>query len=222
MNRQPKILSAVTTRRSSEQKPAGTEEGLFVSSAIRKGKISLNLETVDSHRILRQALEIFRTEIESKQLQSEFRLEATSPFVLADSSRLMQIFWNLIKNAIKSAPEGGKLLFASHNENGKIAIELCDNGTGIEPGMLARIFDAFEQGDRRVDAGYGGLGLGLAISKTIAEAHGAELFASSPGRNQGATFTLKREVVKAPRLSSRRKKEESPRPKAGGMVRRQQ
>jgi len=125
-------------------------------------------------------------------------LHAAEHFVRADSSRLMQIFWNLIKNAIKFTPAGGKLTFASCNENGWILIEVSDTGVGIEPTLLSRIFDSFEQGTRQVEGGYGGLGLGLTISKAIAEAHQSELFASSAGQNRGATFTLKMSTVSPP------------------------
>src|SRR5205823_14892893 len=153
--------------------------------AIRKGKIGLHLETVDVHTVLRNSLSVFQPEIDRKRFETQVALTAAEHFVRADPSRLTQIFWNLIKNAIKFTPAGGKLSFCSHNDNGHIVIDISDNGVGIEPELLSRIFDSFEQGTRRVEDGYGGLGLGLTISKAIADAHNSELSASSAGQDQG-------------------------------------
>jgi PAS domain S-box-containing protein len=187
--------SAVTVIRRNVELEARLIDDILDLSAVRKGQIGLHLETVDIHTVLRNALSIFQLEIDRKHFETQFALEATEHFVRADPSRLMQVFWNLIKNAIKFTPAGGKLTFSSHNENGQIAVEVRDNGTGVEPELLLRIFDSFEQGTRQVEDGYGGLGLGLTISKAIADAHDSELFGHSAGRDQGATFTLKMKVV---------------------------
>src|SRR4029077_14627619 len=103
---------------------------------------------------------------------------------------LMQVFWNVIKNAIKFTPEGGVIHIESANEDGELVVRVSDNGIGIEPEVLPRIFDAFEQGVRRVHAGHGGLGLGLAISRAIVDAHHGHMEASSPGRNRGTIVTV--------------------------------
>jgi PAS domain S-box-containing protein len=187
--------SAVTVIRRNVELEARLIDDILDLSAVRKGQIGLHLETVDIHTVLRNALSIFQLEIDRKHFETQFALEATEHFVRADPSRLMQVFWNLIKNAIKFTPAGGKLAFSSYNENGQIAVEVRDNGTGIEANLLPRIFDSFEQGTRQVEGGYGGLGLGLTISKAIADAHDSELFGHSAGRDQGAAFTLKMKVV---------------------------
>lgn len=96
----------------------------------------------------------------------------------------------MIKNAIKFTPEGGAIHIGSANKDGKLIVGVSDNGIGIEPEVLPRIFDSFEQGVRRVQAGHGGLGLGLAISRAIVEAHHGHMEASSPGRNRGTIVTI--------------------------------
>jgi PAS domain S-box-containing protein len=196
--------SAVTVIRRNVELEARLIDDILDLSAIRKGKIGLHLESVDIHTVLRNALSIFQLDIDRKGFETQFTLHAGEHFVRADPSRLMQIFWNLIKNAIKFTPAGGKLIFSSRNQNGQIEVEVRDNGAGIAPELLARIFDSFEQGTRQVEDGYGGLGLGLTISKAIADAHNSELSASSAGRDQGAAFTLKMNVVAAPPSTSRR------------------
>src|SRR5439155_26135286 len=106
----------------------------------------------------------------------------------ADSARLQQIFWNLINNAVKFKPEEGQIsISTSNNSDEQLHVEIADNGLGIEPESLPKIFDAFEQGTRTQ---LGGLGLGLAISKTLVEAHKGTIAAESAGRNQGTTFSL--------------------------------
>src|SRR5207253_4500632 len=105
--------------------------------------------------------------------------------------RILQVFWNLIKNAIKFTPDGGEIKFSSRNEAGKLVIDVIDNGVGIGGEFLPRIFNSFEQGQRRVQGGHGGLGLGLAISKAIIDAHQGELTAKSQGHGCGTTMTLR-------------------------------
>jgi PAS domain S-box-containing protein len=159
-------------------------------TAIAKGKINLDVGVVDIHATVRGALEIFKTEIAHKKMRIHTNLAAPQHFAQADDSRLMQVFWNVIKNAIKFTPDGGAIHIESTNEAGKVLVRVSDNGIGIEPEVLPRIFDSFEQGVRRVQAGHGGLGLGLAISRAIVEAHQGQMEASSPGRNRGTMVTI--------------------------------
>jgi len=102
---------------------------------------------------------------------------------------LQQIFWNLINNALKFTPDGGQIRISTKNLPGdQFSLEIVDTGLGIEPESLPKVFDAFEQGGRTQ---FGGLGLGLAISKALVEAHQGTIIAESPGRNKGAKFTLR-------------------------------
>jgi CheY-like chemotaxis protein len=134
-------------------------------------------------------------------------LGAPEHHVHADSARLQQVFWNLIKNAVKFACSGGKLSIATRQGGGagngdseqSLIVEVADTGIGIEPELLPRIFDAFAQGaPMSTERRSGGLGLGLAISRSIVEAHGGRLIAESAGPLQGSTFTLELAVVAAP------------------------
>ncbi len=105
-----------------------------------------------------------------------------------DPARLQQIFWNLINNAVKFTPRNGKITITTSNDSdGQLRVEIADTGLGIEAEALPKIFDAFEQGGRTQ---LGGLGLGLAISKTLVESHKGTISAQSAGRNKGSTFTL--------------------------------
>ena len=121
-----------------------------------------------------------------RDLALRTRFAAENVCLHADPARLQQIFWNLIKNAVKFTPRGGRLEIRTQNLDGQLCVEVADTGLGIGPEMLPKIFDAFEQGDR---SQLGGLGLGLAISKALVETHSGKLTAASAGPGQGATFT---------------------------------
>jgi two-component system CheB/CheR fusion protein len=113
--------------------------------------------------------------------------------VQADAARLQQVFWNLLRNAIKFSPPGGRIQVRGHLGSGSeqprlLSISVSDQGQGIDPAMLPRLFRAFEQGQRA--GSFGGLGLGLAISKGIIELHGGSISAASDGVGKGSTFTL--------------------------------
>jgi CheY-like chemotaxis protein len=123
-------------------------------------------------------------------------LTAGEHHVNADPARLQQVFWNLIKNAVKFTPSGGLITIRTRNEDdghmreSRLVVELSDTGIGIEPEVLPTIFDPFQQGETTITRKYGGLGLGLAICRGIVEAHGGSLVVESPGKDMGATFRL--------------------------------
>jgi hypothetical protein len=111
--------------------------------------------------------------------------------VTADTAKFQQIVWNLLKNAVKFTPEGGDITISTDNPSEAVfTVNVCDTGIGIEPEVMQRIFDPFEQGNRSFEHRFGGLGLGLAISKSLAQAHEGTLTAQSDGANRGSTFTL--------------------------------
>jgi len=162
-------------------------DDLLDLTRISKGKVQLSFETVDAHTLLRNALEICQSEIEQKKLELRSEFAATKVYLQADPARLQQIFWNLIKNAVKFTPDGGKLsIRTTNNGDGQFCLEVEDSGCGIDPEVLPRIFHAFEQAGRTQ---LGGLGLGLAISKALVEAHQGSIRAESQGRDRGAKFT---------------------------------
>ena len=161
-------------------------DDLLDLTRISKGKVQLNLEEVDAHSLLRNALEICQADIDKKNLSLRTDFAAENVRLDADPARLQQIFWNLIKNAVKFTPEGGRLEIRTQNNDGHLQVQVSDSGMGIDAETLPKIFNAFEQGDRKQ---LGGLGLGLAISKALVETHNGKLIAESAGQNQGTTFT---------------------------------
>ena len=174
-------------------------DDLLDVTRISKGKLQLTFETVSVNEIVKRAHEICREEASAKQLMVEFHLNAESPFVEADPARLQQVFWNLIKNGVKFTAEHGRIIIETRNPvPEQIEIRITDTGIGIEPDKLDRIFNAFEQGQLSITRRFGGLGLGLAISKAMVEAHGGRIRAESGGKDQGATFTITLKTVKAP------------------------
>jgi signal transduction histidine kinase/CheY-like chemotaxis protein len=174
-------------------------DDLLDLTRISKGKLQLDLQPVDAHRSIRDALEICCAEADEKGLKVELDLSARGYFVRADSARLQQVFWNLLKNAIKFTPSGGHVrITTSNDEAGRLRVAVSDTGIGIEPPALARIFDAFEQGAPAITRQFGGLGLGLAISKALIDMHGGSLSASSAGKDRGSTFTITLATVGTP------------------------
>ncbi len=162
-------------------------DDLLDLTRISKGKVQLSLEHVDAHLLLRSALEICQSEITSKKLTLETDLAASKVDLLADPARLQQIFWNLIKNAVKFTPESGRLAISTINdEEGLLRVRISDSGIGIDEASLPKIFKALEQGER---SKMGGLGLGLAITKALVETHEGRITAESAGQGKGATFT---------------------------------
>jgi signal transduction histidine kinase len=162
-------------------------DDLLDLTRISQGKVQLSFEIVDAHTLLRNALEICQSEIEQKKLELRSEFAATKVYLQADPARLQQIFWNLIKNAVKFTPNGGKLsIRTTNNGNGQFCLEVEDSGCGIDPEVMPRIFHAFEQAG---PTQLGGLGLGLAISKALVEAHHGSISADSQGRDKGAKFT---------------------------------
>ncbi|MDQ6859974.1 MAG: response regulator, partial [Verrucomicrobiota bacterium] len=162
-------------------------DDLLDLTRISKGKVQLSLEIVDAHVLLRSALEICQSEIDQKKLTLELQLAAKRVSLEADPARLQQIFWNLIKNAVKFTAEGGRLTICTSNTaSDDFCLEVTDSGIGIDPEFLPKIFKAFEQGEQ---ARQGGLGLGLAITKALVETHQGRITAASAGRGKGASFT---------------------------------
>jgi CheY-like chemotaxis protein len=151
------------------------------------------------HEILQRAYEICREEILAQNLRIEFRLRAELDHVQADPARLQQVFWNLIKNSVKFTPKQGRIIVETFNPSpDEIEIRITDTGIGIDPEKIGKIFNAFEQGQSSITRRFGGLGLGLAISKAMVAAHGGRITVESDGKDRGTTFIVTLETVAAP------------------------
>ena len=174
-------------------------DDLLDLTRIAKDKLQLRFGPLDSHEVINNVVEICRPQAQARNLTLQLNLRAGTHYVLGDAAKYQQIVWNLLKNAIKFTAENGEITISSSNpEPQLLAIAVHDTGIGIEPEVMNRIFDPFEQGERAFQRRYGGLGLGLAISKSLAQAHGGTLIARSEGHDRGSTFILTMKTVPAP------------------------
>jgi signal transduction histidine kinase/CheY-like chemotaxis protein len=166
-------------------------DDLLDLTRITKDKLQLQLEPMDAHQAIANVIEICASEVAAKKLQVRLDLQASDFRVMADPAKFQQIISNLFKNAIKFTGENGVITLSSANHLPHIlTLGVGDTGIGIEPEIMERIFNPFEQGERSFQRKFGGLGLGLTISKSLAQAHGASLVAKSEGTGRGATFLL--------------------------------
>jgi signal transduction histidine kinase/ActR/RegA family two-component response regulator len=195
----PEVRRALEVIRRNVELEARLIDDLLDVTRISKGKLQLSLETASVHEILQRSYEICREDIAAKDLKIEFRLRAELAYVEGDPARLQQVFWNLIKNSVKFTPEKGRIVIETLNPSpDKVEIRTTDTGIGIEAAQMERIFNAFEQGQSSITRRFGGLGLGLAISKAMVSAHGGTIKAESRGKNRGATFIVTLATVAAP------------------------
>ena len=203
-------------------------EDLLDVSRILQGKLSLNTVPVSLPFTIKAALETVRLAAEAKSIQIQTRFASNVGQVLGDSSRLQQVVWNLISNAVKFTPQGGEVqvrleqieevgsggenvlspLSAAHSSTPfphhpltYAQITVSDTGNGISPDFLPYVFDYFRQADSTTTRRFGGLGLGLAIVRHLVELHGGTVAADSLGEGQGATFTVKLPVIAASKLN---------------------
>jgi signal transduction histidine kinase len=187
-------------------------DDLLDVTRIIRGKLDLQRQAIDVRTLLEHAMQNFCVSVAAeKNLHLSMDGAATETYVPADRSRLTQVLWNLLQNACKFTPIGGTITVHVFNEdsaeNGRpdLVVEICDNGVGISPEMIPMIFQPFEQGERSRSRLFGGLGLGLAISRAIVEAHGGSITAASRGKNQGTTVTVRLPTVSAPRAADQEK-----------------
>lgn len=180
---------------------------------IVRGKMPLHWDVADAHHLIRQAINICRSDVLSKGHKITVDLAATHSYINTDPARFQQVLWNLIKNAVKFTPPNGLITIRTMNVNdpdgkeGRLVIEVQDMGIGIEPEILPRLFNHFQQGEATITRKFGGLGLGLAISKGIVEGHGGSITATSAGKGQGTTFRIELKVLPEPRPQSKTKQE---------------
>jgi len=171
-------------------------DDLLDVTRISKGKLDLKFATLDAHKAVLNVVEICRSEAGAKRIRVNVALRAVDHYVRADEARFQQMIWNLLKNAIKFSREEGEVMISSANESPhQLTITVQDNGVGITSDPIDRIFDPFEQAGGSLQQRFGGLGLGLAISKSVAQAHNATLVAKSEGVDCGSTFSVTMETV---------------------------
>ncbi|RUT01238.1 hypothetical protein DSM106972_067890 [Dulcicalothrix desertica PCC 7102] len=170
-------------------------EDLLDISRIMRGKLSMTVAPTNLKSIIISATETVKLAAEAKQIQLVLHLNSIES-VSGDAARLQQIVWNLLTNAIKFTPNGGKVTVTLRTIGNYAQIQIIDTGKGIKPDFLPYMFEYFRQEDSSTTRNFGGLGLGLAIVRQLVELHGGIIWAESPGENQGATFTVKLPIVK--------------------------
>ncbi|HEY4230241.1 MAG TPA: CHASE3 domain-containing protein [Thermoanaerobaculia bacterium] len=167
-------------------------DDLLDLTRIARGKFELHRQALDYHELLATVVQSSRSELLAKGLTMDTHLDAPEHFGSADGGRLQQVFWNLIRNAIKFTPRGGRVAVSSDNpEPGAFRLSIRDTGKGIGSDLLDHIFEPFVQGDSTAVRAGAGLGLGLSIAKTLVDEHGGTIAASSEGEGRGACFEVR-------------------------------
>jgi signal transduction histidine kinase/integral membrane sensor domain MASE1 len=175
-------------------------DDLLDVTRLGQGKIELRRRAIDAHQSIEEAITLCRSASGARKIQVQTNLAAARHWVNADPMRLQQIIWNLVQNAVKFSSDGTVTTVTSANlaDGERLEIQVADQGVGIERHFLERVFEPFIQAKSVLSRRYGGLGLGLAISRSLAAMHEGTLAAESSGLNQGATFTLSLRAIEKP------------------------
>jgi signal transduction histidine kinase len=166
-------------------------DDLLDTSRILNGAIRLALRPVDLAAVAQGALDAVRPLAATKNVHLAFDDVPGSRTVSGDAERLQQVIWNLLANAIKFTPEGGRVDVFIESATEHVEVRVVDTGQGISPDLLPHVFERFRQGDDATTRRHTGLGLGLGIARCLVELHGGTVQAASPGVGQGATFTVR-------------------------------
>lgn len=190
-------------------------DDLLDSTRVTRGKVDLHHEVIDVHDCINRVLETCGEEARRKGVELTADLRAREHHAWADPFRVQQIFWNLLNNAIKFTPPGGKVRVTSDSVDGRLTVDVSDTGVGLEPGTLPRLFKPFEQAEQTKARRFGGLGLGLTIAKRLTELHKGRLTAVSEGKDKGSTFTVDLPTV-APKPAPKHAEPPKPTAEAAG------
>ena len=165
-------------------------EDLIVVSKAAAGKLRIDLSDIDLRDVLEASLETMRPAAEAKGVLLSTSIHVADLRMSGDAARLQQVFWNLLSNAVRFTPEGGKIDLSVSRDNGSVLVRVTDTGAGIESEFLAHVFEPFAQ---EIESGQslGGLGLGLSIARRLVELHGGTITAASDGRDRGAEFAVR-------------------------------
>jgi PAS domain S-box-containing protein len=166
-------------------------DDLLDLTRVVRGKLELHFDRADAHALIRDALEISKPDMISKGLHVSTALSAKEHHIWGDPVRVQQVFWNLINNAVKFTPRGGKIdIVTANDKHCRLEFKITDSGIGIDPDKIQSLFKPFEQADPSITRRFGGLGLGLAISKYIVDLHEGNIAVESRGRSYGTTFKV--------------------------------
>jgi PAS domain S-box-containing protein len=196
------LRTAITTIEQSARTQASLIEDLLDVSRVVSGKLSLQSEPVDVSGVVGDVLHAMQVAAEAKGIRVESSGLDSRTIVQGDSTRLQQIVWNLVSNAIKFSEDGSRVKVRLEHGGGRARLIVRDQGRGIAPSFLPFVFEPFRQGDSTATRMHGGLGLGLAIVKYLAEAHGGTVSAESAGLGKGSTFTVTLPLARRARIGS--------------------
>lgn len=166
-------------------------EDLLDISRILQGKLSINILPVDLATTIQAAMETVQLAAVAKAIQLQLNLDSKVGYVSGDASRLQQVVWNLVSNAVKFTPTGGRVNIRLEQLDSQAQITVSDTGKGIAPHFLPYVFDSFRQADATITRTFGGLGLGLAIGRHLVELHGGSIEVDSSGEGKGSVFTVR-------------------------------
>ena len=165
-------------------------DDLLDVSRVTRGLVQLEKTPIDIRQMVTDAVEQVTPLVRAKRHHLALHLAPDAATVLGDKKRLVQVIANLLNNAAKYTPEGGNILLKTEVQEGKVLLSVADDGIGMEPELASRVFDLFAQAERTPDRGSGGLGLGLALVKSLVELHGGTVTCASDGPGAGSKFTV--------------------------------
>jgi signal transduction histidine kinase/ActR/RegA family two-component response regulator len=165
-------------------------DDLLDITRVSRGMLHLNMKKLDMHDIIRKCIETIEHSAKEKSISVVMNLRAAHPVVNGDEQRLQQVVWILLNNSLKFTPKDGQIIVHTRNKGNNIEIAVEDNGCGITSEAMPKLFVPFEQGDVRIGATFGGLGLGLSIAKSLVVAHKGKIVVESEGKDKGAIFTM--------------------------------
>jgi signal transduction histidine kinase/ActR/RegA family two-component response regulator len=163
---------------------------LLELSRLRSGKLTLNCETISLMTAVNEAFETVRSDAQAKQIEIEISAPPEPLFVEGDLLRLEQVVWNLLANAVKFTPAGGKVSVSVDRKDDQVVLIVDDSGQGIDAAFLPSVFEMFRQGDARANREHSGMGIGLALVQQLVQLHGGSVVAQSEGRGRGTKFTV--------------------------------
>ncbi|HEX8618860.1 MAG TPA: ATP-binding protein [Thermoanaerobaculia bacterium] len=187
-------------------------EDVLDTSRITTGKLTLNAQPVDLCSVARAAITALYPTATARKVDILSSLPPAVPPIAGDEGRLQQVIWNIVSNALKFTPKGGTVTVRVTQEGSIVRLIVQDTGKGIEPRFLPHVFEPFRQADSSTTRAQGGIGLGLAIVRTLVELHGAVVRAESEGLNRGATFTVEFPVLESAPTVAPRVEGEAPLP----------
>lgn len=197
---EPQMSRAFETIERNARSQSQLIDDLLDVSRIITGKLQIDPHPVDLKSVIEAAVDAVRPTLEAKQIEVTTTFAEEACFVPGDANRLQQVFWNLLSNATKFTPDGGRVDVSVHREDGYVRVSVTDSGIGITPEFLPYIFDRFRQADGSTTRVHGGLGLGLSIVKHLVQLHQGVVDVESKGKDRGAKFTVSLPLVSAAEL----------------------